>query len=171
MFRNNWSVNSIFFRQRNKQDWYFSDMKEICDVINFYRTKYLYFVGHSAGGSAALMYGSVFNNVKGILSFSPQSTTLESDNSNAPWLKTIIDNNVPYLNFFNMLKQNHVIVYDRKNLKEFDKIHLNNFESVNSNICNYTVLNSEFTHRIPWDLRERGITRLFFSSVFKILNK
>ena len=174
MFKYNWDCSTLFIRQpHDKCDWYLSEQQYIVDLINSYsRDRDLYLVGHSAGGSASIYYSNKVNNVVKVLGFSAQSSTAIRYNLNAPWLKYLVNQSVPDVDYVKIVNRSKIpitILFDTINCKQFDQLHIKRFQDKKVEITDYRVNNLEFAHRIPWDMKENGNTRWFFKQIFNIL--
>jgi hypothetical protein len=174
MFKNNWNCSALFIKQVvGVCDWYLSEQQYIVDLINSYtKGRDLYLVGHSAGGSASIYYANKISNVVKVLGFSVQSSTAIRYNVDAPWVKYLISQSVPEVDYVNIASESKVpitILFDKLNCKKFDQLHIKRFQDKKVEITDYRVNNSEFAHRIPWDMKETGITRKVFEQIFNIL--
>jgi hypothetical protein len=69
----------------------------INDIVKNGNYKMVLFMGVSAGGYGAILFGSLCNNVNHIISFVPQTILKNPINSNYSNLKTVINNKSSYL--------------------------------------------------------------------------
>lgn len=104
-YKNNCDL--IFFIDPD-QCWYHNGIKDItknidgtvlyinniCKNGNY---KKIIFMGTSAGGYAAILFGSICNNITNVISFIPQTIIDNPKNSNYSNLKNIINKNTKYL--------------------------------------------------------------------------
>ena len=97
----------IFFFIDKNQCWYHKGIKDITnnidetvvyinDIIKNGNYERVLFMGTSAGGYAAILFGSLCNNVNNIISFIPQTIIKNPINSNYSNLKNVINKNTSY---------------------------------------------------------------------------
>jgi hypothetical protein len=111
----------VFFIDSN-QCWYHKGIKNITknidetiiyinNIIKDKNYKNIIFMGTSAGGYAAILFGSLCNNVGHVISFVPQTIIKRPINLNYSNLKKVIN------------KQTKYILYGNKNIKDMNDLH------------------------------------------------
>ena len=111
----------VFFIDSN-QCWYHKGIKNITknidetilyinNIIKDKNYKNIIFMGTSAGGYAAILFGSLCNNVGHVISFVPQTIIKRPINLNYINLKNVIN------------KQTKYILYGNKNIKDMNDKH------------------------------------------------
>jgi len=127
IYKNNCDL--IFFIDRN-QCWYHKGIQNITNNINetiLYinniikngNYKKVIFMGTSAGGYAAILFGSMCNNVTNVISFIPQTIIKNPINLNYSNLKNIINENTKY------------ILYGDKSIQDInDNHHISHCENI-----------------------------------------
>lgn len=106
-----------FFVDKN-QCWYHKGIKDITknidetvlyinDIIKNGNYEKVLFMGVSAGGYGAILFGSLCNNVNNVISFVPQTIIKNPINSNYSNLKTVINKNTSYLLYGDKSIQNN----------------------------------------------------------------
>jgi len=111
------SCDLYFFVDKN-QCWYHKGIKDITnnidetvlyinDIIKNGNYERVLFMGVSAGGYGAILFGSLCNNVNNIISFIPQTIIKNSKNSNYSNLKNVINKNTSYLLYGDKSIQNN----------------------------------------------------------------
>ena len=129
------SCDLYFFIDKN-QCWYHKGIKDITNNIdetvlyinNIIKNKNyekVLFIGVSAGGYGAILFGSLCNNINNVISFKPQTIIKNPIDSNYSNLKKVINKNTSYLlygdNSVNDKNDNHHISHC-ENLKDFPNV-------------------------------------------------
>jgi hypothetical protein len=120
----------LYFFIDSYQCWYHKGIKEITNniddtvlyinnIIKSGNYNKVIFMGTSAGGYAAILFGSLCNNVNNVISFIPQTILKEPINSNYSNLKSVINNNTQYILYGNINIQN---IYDSHHISHCENI-------------------------------------------------
>lgn len=142
IYKNNCDL--IFFID-NHQCWYHKGIKDITNnidetilylnnIIKDGNYQKVIFMGTSAGGYGAILFGSMCNNVNHVISFIPQTIIKNPINLNYSNLKNIINKNTKY------------ILYGNKGIKDKNNLHhilhceniecFTNVKIIKNNNCN-----------------------------------
>ena len=119
IYKNNCDL--LFFID-NHQCWYHKGIKDITNnidetilylnnIIKDGNYQKVIFMGTSAGGYGAILFGSMCNNVNHVISFIPQTTIKNPINLNYSNLKNIINENTKY------------ILYGDKSIQDINDVH------------------------------------------------
>lgn len=134
----------IFFIDHH-QCWYHKGIKDITNsvdetvsyinnIIKYGNYKKIIFMGISAGGYAAILFGSICNNIDNVISFIPQTILKHPINTNYSNLKYIINENTEYIlygdkNIENINDSHHILHCE--NLQDFKNIKIIKSEGCN----------------------------------------
>jgi hypothetical protein len=131
----------LHFFVDKKQCWYHKGIQGITnnidetvlyinDVIKNGNYERVLFMGISAGGYAAILFGSLCNNVNNVISFIPQTIINKPINSNYSNLENIININTSYLLYGSKMGQNLHHFSHCKNLKHFKNVKIIEVETL-----------------------------------------
>jgi hypothetical protein len=132
-----------FFIDKN-QCWYHKGIKDITNnidetvlyinnIIKNGNYEMVLFMGISAGGYGAILFGSLCNNVNNIISFIPQTILNNPINSNYSNLKNIINKNTSYLLYGDKSIQN---INDSHHISHCENLeHFPNVKIIKSENC------------------------------------
>ena len=144
----------LFFFIDRHQCWYHKGIKGITgsidetkDYINNIVKDYnqVIFMGTSAGGYAAILFGSLCNNVKHVIGFIPQTILKNPVNEKYGNLKNVINDNVK------------IILYGNKSIRDINDIHhISHCENMEC-FRNVKVIKSE--HSNLKELRDNGFIK------------
>lgn len=116
------------------QCWYH---KGINDIIKNGNYEKVLFMGVSAGGYAAILFGSLCNNINNVISFIPQ-TIIHNNDSNYSNLKNIINKSTNYLLYGDKC------IKDNKNLHHISHCenlkHFSNVKIIKGKHCDLKIL-------------------------------
>jgi len=127
------------------QCWYHRGIKDITNNVDdtvtylnniIHNGKYekVIFMGTSAGGYAAILFGSLCNNVNNVISFIPQTILKNPINVNYSNLKNIINNNTKYILYGDESIQD---INDNHHISQCENIEcFANVEILKKNGCN-----------------------------------
>jgi hypothetical protein len=151
----------LYFFIDEYQCWYHKGIKDITnnidetvlyinDIIKNGNYEKVLFMGVSAGGYAAILFGSLCNNVNNVISFIPQ-TIIHNDDSNYSNLKNMINKNTNYL------------LYGDKCVKDNkDNHHISHCENL-EHFSNVKIIKGE--HCILKELRDNGYIKTLIDSI------
>lgn len=122
----------------------------INDIIKNYER--VLFMGVSAGGYAAILFGSLCNNVNNIISFIPQTILRKPINSNYSNLKNVINNNKSYLLYGDKSVQDNNNVHHISQCENLE--HFPNVKIIKGENCNLK------------NLRDNGFIKKTIDSIF-----
>jgi hypothetical protein len=169
MFVNAWPVNALFFRQEEPR-WFLDSTDAIIDAIQQVEHSGLFCCGHSSGGSTAIRIGAAAQ-ARGVLAFSPQSSLSPAMNTGAPWLPALVSLGSELDIAASSGATACTVVYS-KTCAAFDAVHRDRFKTTGAaTMIEYDSQRPEYSHRVPWEMKERGETRAFFEGVFACLNR
>ena len=154
--------SDLYFFVDKNQCWYHKGFKDITNnidetvlyinnIITNGNYEKVLFMGVSAGGYAAILFGSLCNNVNNIISFIPQTIIKNPINSNYTNLKNVINKNTNYLLYGDKSVQN-------KN----DGHHISHCENL-EHFPNVKIIKSE--NCILKNLRDNGHIKTLIDSV------
>ena len=150
-----------FFVDKN-QCWYHKGIKDITnnidetvlyinDIIKNGNYERVLFMGVSAGGYGAILFGSLCNNVNNIISFIPQTIIKNPINSNYSNLKNVINKNTSYL------------LYGDKSVQDNnDNHHISHCENI-EHFLNVKIIKGE--NCILKELRDNGYIKTLIESI------
>ena len=150
-----------FFIDKN-QCWYHKGIKDITnnidetvlyinDIIKNGNYEKVLFMGVSAGGYGAILFGSLCNNVNNIISFIPQTIIKNPINSNYSDLKNVINKNTSYLLYGDKSIQN-----------DNDSHHISHCENL-EDFQNVKIIKGE--NCILKELRDNGYIKILIDSI------
>lgn len=130
------NVCDLYFFTDKNQCWYHKGIQSITnnidetvlyinDIIKNNNYERVLFMGVSAGGYSAILFGSLCNNVNNVISFIPQTILKNPINSNYSNLKTLINKNTSYLLYGDeSIKNNNDLhhISHCENLKHFSNV-------------------------------------------------
>jgi hypothetical protein len=135
----------LIFYIDSHQSWYHKGIKDITNnidettlylnnIIKNENYKKIIFMGTSAGGYGAILFGSLCNNVNNVISFIPQTILKNPINLNYSNLKNIINENTKYIlygdNSIQDINDNHHILHC-ENIECFANVKI-----IKNNSCN-----------------------------------
>jgi hypothetical protein len=153
--------NLYFFIDKH-QCWYHKGIQHITnnidetviyinDIIKNGNYEKVIFMGVSAGGYAAILFGSLCNNVNNIISFIPQTIIKNPINSNYSNLKNVINKNTSYL------------LYGDKSIEDNNhNHHISHCENL-EDFQNVKIIRGE--HCILKELRDNGYIKSIIESI------
>lgn len=132
-----------FFIDKN-QCWYHKGIQGITnnidesvsyinDIIKNGNYERVLFMGISAGGYGAILFGSLCNNVNNVISFVPQTILKNPINPNYSNLKTLINKNTSYLLYGNKSIKNNNDLHHISHCENLE--HLSNVKIIKSENC------------------------------------
>ncbi len=174
MIAGTWRVNSVCFKENNA-NWFRAEEPELLEIINGLGVdrNSLYCCGHSSGGATAIKVGCLLNVVK-VLAFAPQSSLAVDLNRNSGWESEArrLDSTFDYVAFLQAHTRDtrYKVIYCPR--RAVDQVHASRYAAISSvEIEAFEVANTEYEHRIPWELKRLGMTRAFFEREFPILKQ
>jgi len=148
-YKNNCDL--IFYIDKN-QCWYHKGIKEITNnidetvlylnnVIKNWNYEKIIFMGTSAGGYGAILFGSLCDNINHVISFIPQTIIVNPINKNYINLNTVINKNVKYMLYGDTSIQN---VNDPHHISQCENIEqFANVKIIKSKGCNLKQLRDD----------------------------
>jgi len=152
----------LYFFVDKHQCWYHKGIKDITNNINetvLYINNIIkngnyervLFMGISAGGYAAILFGSLCNNVNNIISFVPQTILKNPINSNYSNLRNVINKNTSYF------------LYGNKSVQDSNDIHhISHCENL-EHFQNVKIIKAE--NCILKELRDNGYIKTLIESI------
>jgi glycosyltransferase involved in cell wall biosynthesis/Tfp pilus assembly protein PilF len=169
-----WRVNFICFKDRNS-NWFQAEEPEILEILNRLGVdrKTLFCCGHSSGGATAMKLGCLLRANK-VLAFAPQSSLELELNRDSGWEREIqsLNSTFDYVAFVREHTRDtrYKVVYCPR--RAVDETHARRCGMIPAvELESFEVLNPEYEHRIPWELKQRGMTRDFFEKEFPVLKE
>jgi hypothetical protein len=152
----------LYFFVDKDQCWYHKGIKGITnnidetvlylnDIVENGNYKRVLFMGTSAGGYGAILFGSLCNNVNNVISFIPQTIIENPINLKYSNLKNVINKNTSYL------------LYGDKSVKNNnDSHHISHCENL-EHFQNVKIIKGE--HCILKELRDNGYIKTLIESI------
>jgi hypothetical protein len=155
------SCDLYFFIDKN-QCWYHKGIKDITnnidetvlylnDIIKNGNYERVLFMGVSAGGYGAILFGSLCNNVNNIISFIPQTIIKNPINSKYSDLKNIINKNTSYFLYGDKSIQNNNDMHHISHCENLE--HFQNVKIIKGEKC------------ILKELRDNGYIKTLIESI------